>query len=235
MPHILLIRALEDALPLASHLEALGKKVLCYPLFEPVFFSIPPLENPQALIITSKNALRALKDNNHLKKIPLYVVGDQTAALAHQLGFITVLSARGSSRDLQELIIRQAQPEKGILYYLSGKIIKRDIVTELRVLGFKAQHQIVYQVNDIEHFPNSLVTNFFNKKISHVLFFSSRTTELFVDLAKASKLEKEIALNKALCLSYDVAEKAQKLLWKEIWVSPHPSTNNMLGYFDGGK
>lgn len=235
MSHVLLIRALEDALPLASHLEALGKKVLCYPLFEPMFFTVPPLENPQALIITSKNALRALKDYSHLKKIPLYVVGDQTAALAHQLGFITIFNASGNSRDLQELVTRQAKPEKGVLYYLSGQIIKRDIVHKLRVLGFKAQRQIVYQVNDIEHFSNSLITDFFNKKISHVLFFSPRTTELFVNLVKVSKLEKAIALNKALCLSYDIAEKAQKILWKEIWISPHPSTYNMLGYFDDGK
>lgn len=235
MSHVLIIRALEDALPLASHLEVLGKKVLCYPLFEPEFFTIPPLENPQALIITSKNALRAIKDNSYLKKIPLYVVGDQTAALAHQLGFITVFSARGNSRDLQELVARQAQPEKGVLYYLSGQIIKGDIVHELRVLGFKVQRQVVYQINDREHFSNSLITDFLNKKISHVLFFSPRTTELFVDLVKASKLEKEITLNKALCLSYDIAEKAQKILWKEIWISPHPSIRNMLGYFDDGK
>lgn len=235
MSHILLIRTFEDALPIASHLEALGKKVLCYPLFKPVFFAIPLLENPQALIITSKNALRALKDNNHLKKIPLYAVGDQTAALAHQLGFITVFSARGNSRDLQELVAQQARPEKGVLYYFSGQIIKRDIVRELKALGFNVQHQVVYQLNDVERFSNSLITDFFNKKISHVLFFSPRTTELFVDLVKASKLEKEIALNKALCLSYDVAEKAQKILWKEIWISPHPSTHNMLGYFHDGK
>ncbi len=235
MSHVLLIRALEDALPLASHLEALGKKVLCYPLFEPVFFAISPLENPQALLITSKNALRAIKNNSYLKKIPLYVVGDQTAALAHQLGFITVFSAKGNSRDLQELVARQARPDAGILYHLSGETIKGDIVRELRVLGFKAQRQVVYQINDIEHFSNSLTTDFFNKKISHVLFFSPRTTELFINLVKASKLEKEIALNKALCLSYDIAEKAQKILWKEIWISPHPSTHNILGYFDDGK
>ena len=235
MSHVLLIRAFEDALPLASHLKALGKKVLCHPLFEPKFFAIPLLENPQALIITSKNALRAIKDNSYLKKIPLYVVGDQTADLAHQLGFITVSNAKGNSRDLQELVARQAQPEKGVLYYLSGQIIKRDIVHELRALGFKVQRQVVYQINDTEHFSNSLITDFFNKKISHVLFFSPRTTELFVSLVKASKLEKEIALKKALCLSYDIAEKAQKILWKEIWVSPRPSTHSMLGYFDDEK
>ncbi|MDK3154981.1 hypothetical protein QPK87_00030 [Kamptonema cortianum] len=68
-----------------------------------------------------------------------------------------------------------------------------------------------------------------------MLFFSPRTTELFVNLVKASKLEKEVSLNKALCLSYDIAEKAQKILWKEIWISPYPSTHNMLGYFDDGK
>ncbi|MBX9786011.1 MAG: uroporphyrinogen-III synthase [Alphaproteobacteria bacterium] len=235
MSHVLLIRALEDAIPLASYLEALGKKALCYPLFEPIFFAIPPLENPQALIITSKNALRALNNSNHLKKVPLYVVGDQTAALAHQLGFTTVFNASGNSKDLQNLIVQQALPEEGVLYYLSGRIIKRDIVRELRALGFKAQRQVVYQTNYIERFSNSLITDFFNKKISHVLFFSPRTTELFVDLVKTSKLEKEIALNKALCLSYDIAEKAQEILWKEIWISPHPSTHNMLGYFDDGK
>lgn len=235
MSHVLLIRALEDALPLASQLEALGKKVLCYPLFEPQFFPLPPLENIQALIITSKNALRVLKDNTQLKEIPLYVVGNQTAEMAKTLGFNKVYNAGGTSQELRELVARKAQPEAGILYHLSGQIIREDIIHKLQSLGFKAERQVVYQIKDVERLPNSLVTDFVNKRISHVLFFSPRTTEVFVHLVKASKLEKEIALNKALCLSYDIAEKVQQILWKEIWISPHPSTHNMLGYFNDKK
>jgi len=235
MSHVLLIRALEDALPLASQLEGLGKKVLCYPLFEPQFFPLPPLEDIQALIITSKNALRAIKDNTQLKKTPLYVVGDQTAEMAKTLGFNKVYNAGGTSQELRELVARKAQPEAGILYHLSGQIIREDIVHELQSLGFKAERQVVYQIKDVERLPDSLITDFVNKRISHVLFFSPRTSEVFINLVKASKLEKEIALNKALCLSYDIAEKVQQILWEDIWISPLPSTHNMLVYFNEKK
>ena len=93
MRRVLLIRPQHDAFSVAEALESKGIKACSYPLFEPIFLPLPTLKNPQALIITSKNALRSLEGHEEFKKITLYVVGDQTAHLACQMGFSKIKNA----------------------------------------------------------------------------------------------------------------------------------------------
>jgi len=235
MYNVLLIRPLEDAVPLGKILKSKGVESHLYPLFEPIFLPLPFLETPQALIITSKNALRAMKAYEELKEIPLYTVGDQTATIAQQMGFSKVLNASGTSRELTELILKHAHPEKGRLYHLSGELIKTDIVNTLQSKGFQAERHIVYRIQAAKDLPPPLLSSLQNKKISHVMFFSPHTTSIFVTLLKKNKLEGAASQIISLCLSLDVAQQASQLQWKDIWISPQPTTQNMTGYFDEEK
>ena len=232
MRRVLLIRQIEEALPLSKLLESKGVEPCLYPFFKPHFLSFSPLKNPQALIITSKNALRALEDQEALKKFPLYVVGDQTAHLAQTMGFSEVLSASGTSQELTHLILHHAQREKGVLWHLSGEMIKRNIVKTLQLKGFEAERRIIYRIEEIRNFPAPLLADLRNQKISHVLFFSPHTTSIFVNLLKMNGLEEMTAQMTSLCLSQDVAERALNLKWKKIWISSPPLTQNMIEYFD---
>ena len=232
MARVLLIRSQEEADALAKDLQSKGIESVHHPLFAARFFPIPVLKAPQALIITSKNALRALKGIDELKNIPLYGVGNQTALFAQQLGFSNVTSASGTSKELLELILEKADPSKGVMYHLSGTIIKEDLVEKLRVAGFKAKRHIVYQIEDYEELPVALLSSLKNHQISHVMFFSPRTTELFVNLLSKYKVEKEACIMTALCVSHSVAEKAKLLQWAKIWISLQPTIQSMAGYFD---
>lgn len=232
MHSVLLIRPLEDALPLANALRLKGIEPCIYPLFEPYFFPLSPLTNPQALIITSKNALRAIKEQENLKQTPLYVVGDQTAELANELGFSNVFNASGNSQDLISLILQKARREEGILWYLSGEIIKTNIIEELRTKGFQAERQVVYGIKEIENVPLSFLSKLKEEKISHAMFFSPHTTTLFVNILKRHGLEKTTEKMTSLCLSQAIADKASALRWKKIWVSPKPTTKHMKDYFN---
>ncbi len=233
MHSVLLIRPKEDSLPFAKILKSKGITPFLYPLFKAIFLPFVPPKNPQALIITSKNALRAFQDYQVLKNIPLYVVGDQTASLAHQLGFSKVLSASGTAQDLINLISRTAHPGEGTLWHLSGEVIKRDLVRDLESKGFQAARKVVYQIEGINTLPPPLVSQLQNQEISHVMFFSPQTTALFINLLIKKGLEDNTPQMISLCLSDDVAKKALSLKWKEIWISPKPTTKNMLEYFDG--
>lgn len=235
MSRVLLIRSLIDALPLAKILSSKNVPSVLYPLFEPLFLPSVPLKALQAIIITSKNALRAIEKDENLKEIPLYVVGDQTANLARHKGFLKVWSASGTSTELIKLILRNAKRENGILYHLSGEIVKGNIVDELRAKGFQAERHIVYCIQKIKNLPETLFFELKNKKISHVMFFSPHTTTIFVNLINKNALEKVTCQMTALCLSQDVAEEAGFLEWKKIWVSPQPTLQNMTGYFDAEK
>lgn len=232
MSRVLLMRSHSDALPLAQALRLKGVETVSHPLFEPRFCSLPLLKNPQALLITSKNALRAIEAQENLKRIRLYVVGDQTAKLAQDLGFSEVISASGASQELQELILSKACPENGVLYHLSGKVIKSDIVKILQNEGFKAERHIVYRLKDIDHLPKSLIDDFLHNQISHVMLFSSRTTRLFGALLRKYRIEKVTNLMTAVCFSQNIAQEAEQLSWGKIWISPRPNLQSMLEYFD---
>lgn len=232
MSCILLIRALTEALPLSQELRLRGLEPVCHPLFEPSFFPLPFFKEPQAFIITSKNALRALEAREDLKTIQLYVVGDQTARLAESMGFSKVASASGTSQELGELILSQAHPDNGILYHLSGEMLKGDLVKDLQNKGFRAKRQIVYSIKDVDNLPQKLIHDLLQRTMSHVMFFSPRTTFVFATLLKKCKVESETNMVTAICLSKNVAKEAQQLTWKNIWISPRPNLKNMLRYFD---
>ena len=228
----LIIRPLRDALPLAKSLKSKGVEPYLCPLYHPRFLSVPPLKNPQALILTSKNALRALEGREDMKKIPLYAVGDETAQLARDMGFSKVISASGTSQELIQSVLQMAHPKAGILWHLSGEIVKGNIVETLNGQGFEAKQHIVYHIEPVKEIPASLLFHLQNQRLTHVLFFSSHTTLLFVNHLKMNGLEKLVCQMKAICLSQAVALKASTLTWKEIWVSPKPEVQSLIGYFD---
>lgn len=235
MHHVLLIRPLEDALPMTIFLESKGIKFSHYPLFKPHFLPLPPLTSPQALIITSKNAIRAVKEYEYLKKIPLYVVGDKTAELAKQAGFVNIESASGTNQELMNLIMKKAKRDKGILWHLSGEKVKGNMIELLNTAGFQAKREIVYSIEDAKDLPSSLCLQLKNQIISHVIFCSSRTTTVFINLLKKTMIEKSTCQMISLCLSEDIGKIALSLNWKKLWISPKPNINELMGYFDEEK
>ncbi|MBY0500853.1 MAG: uroporphyrinogen-III synthase [Alphaproteobacteria bacterium] len=232
MRRVLLTRPLIDAYPLAKILERKGIQYYLYPLFQPRFLPLLPIEDPQAVIITSKNALRAIEKYNKFKKLPLYAIGDETAQLARDMGFFHVVNASGTSKDLIKLILNTARPSEGIFWHLSGTIIHENIVEILQAHGFKAERRIVYYTEEVNTLPLSLQTHLKNHEISHVIFFSPHTVTLFVKVLKKYTLEKSACHMRALCLSKNVASKASELQWKEKWISSKPTAQSLMEYFD---
>lgn len=231
MRSILIIRQQEEAFPLADLLSTKGLTPYLCPLFVPHFFPPPSLTGAQGLIITSKNALRALRGRDEVKNIPLYVVGDETADFAKNMGFLTILSASGNAKDLIHLVRQKARPDGGILWHLSGDIITGNIQETLGEEGFDVRRHSVYKIEKTEEFPSSFVLDLKEKVISHVLFFSPHTTALFIHLLKERGLEKFTSQMTAVCLSAEVAAKVSILAWEDVWVSPHPTTQAMMEYF----
>lgn len=235
MERVLLIRPPEESQTMGRILESKGIEFCHYPLFKPLFFPVPPLHNPQALIITSKNAIRALQGYEGLREIPLYAVGDETAEFAKQTGFSNVMSASGTSQELIKLIMETAGRDQGVLWHLSGEIVKGNIIEALKSAGFEAKRQIVYQIEGVLELPDALYGELKNHRISHVIFCSSKTTTLFINLLKKIKIKKMACQIIALCLSHHIRGNALDLQWKQIWVSPKPNIQDLMRYFDGEK
>jgi uroporphyrinogen-III synthase len=110
---ILVTRPQPDNEKTGASLRARGFDVLLAPMlrFEPVALPDEPAADYAAVIVTSANALRAVEPQlaeYGLLGLPLFAVGERTAAAARKAGFGSVISADGDGADLRDLVVAQA-------------------------------------------------------------------------------------------------------------------------------
>ena len=83
--------------------------------FEPVPFQDDADATYGAVIVTSANALRAIEPQlagSRLLKLPLFAVGEHTAAAARDAGFGKVIAAEGDAGALRDLVLAQREGEE---------------------------------------------------------------------------------------------------------------------------
>src|SRR5271163_5157925 len=95
---VLVTRPQPDDEATAAALRARGLEVVRAPMlrFEPVAFHDDLDANYGAVIVTSANALRGIEPHlagSRLLKLPLFAVGEHTAAAARRVGFEKVMPA----------------------------------------------------------------------------------------------------------------------------------------------
>ena len=110
---ILVTRPQPDNEKTGASLRARGFEVLLAPMlrYEPVALPDEPTADYAAVIVTSANALRAVEPQlaeYGLLDLPLFAVGERTAAAARKAGFGSVISADGDGADLRDLVVAQA-------------------------------------------------------------------------------------------------------------------------------
>ena len=99
--------------------------------FEPVVPADDLDEGFGAVIVTSANAFRAIEAQlAGLLQLPLFAVGEHTAAEARRLGFAKVIAAEGDASKLRERVRKEAG-KGGRLLYLAGADLSRDLAGEL--------------------------------------------------------------------------------------------------------
>ena len=116
---LLVTRPEPDALKLGGVLEEMGHEATVDPLLSVSFEGGEPvdLDSAQALIATSRNALRAIKASPALiiaRALPLFAVGKATAAEARALGFETVVTGAGTAAELVAHIVSALDPAAGL-------------------------------------------------------------------------------------------------------------------------
>src|SRR5258706_15554922 len=102
---VLVTRPDPDGESTAVALRARGFEVLLAPIlrFEPVAFHDDEDAHYDAVIVTSANALRGIEPHlagSRLLKLPLFAVGDHTAAPTRSAGFSNVIVAKGDAAGL---------------------------------------------------------------------------------------------------------------------------------------
>jgi uroporphyrinogen-III synthase len=197
---IVVTRPQADGERTAAALEALGHEVLVAPLMriEPVAVDLTGTWS--AIVITSANALVAVPATAD-KTLPVFAVGDRSAEAARRAGFSQVSSANGDIKDLVRLVAARATGAKTPLLYLAGEDRAGDFVAH----GIDAEMKVVYRIV-AEVFPPVLAAALEAGDVDAVLHFSRRSTELFVEGARASGVAGPAEDVRHLCLSAQVAE-----------------------------
>ena len=137
---VLVTRPHPDDETTAASLRARGFEVLRAPMlrFEPVAVHEDMNARYSAVIVTSANALRGIEP--HLKghrmlELPLFAVGEHTAAAARRAGFTHVVSANADAANLRYLVLASLRAKElkkaSTLLYLAGAELSRDLASEL--------------------------------------------------------------------------------------------------------
>lgn len=226
---VLITRPQREAKTLQSILEEKGIASLCEPLLhiQELEFEPGPFLEHDVLIVTSSNALRIFCEKISERHIPVLSVGDQTAQLAHNLGFKTVQSASGRAEDLLALILKNI-PNTKRLHYPRGADIAFDLEEALLEKGYNVQAYITYKAQALDAFSAPIQEAFQNQEISHILLYSPRSARVFNQLMANHDLDDSLSYTKILCLSDSMLGCLDQKLLKTVEVSEAPNQESLL-------
>ena len=146
--NILITRPLIDSEDLMGKLFSLGHKIIHIPTLKISAVKTESVDINQydALIFTSANAIRNLKVVSEEKSKLCFCVGSITEKIARQSGYYNTLSAGGTVNALKNLIINSNQiNEKSKIAYFCGDNVAYDLDLELKKEGLKISKIINYK------------------------------------------------------------------------------------------
>lgn len=231
--HLLVTRPEPDASKFSRELKGLGHEISLEPLTEITFSkrTVPNLDGAQAVVVTSRNALRAVDVGGGCKppiSIPLFAVGPATASLAKEMGVKTIIEGPGSAQDLFPLITERCQPDAGLIVHLSGRDIAIDLAGPLKANGFLVERHILYSLARRTDFSAQLQEKLRVGDIQGVVLMSPLTARVYANLIKKHGLETAVQKIIHFCLSKKVAQQLSDLGQHQSRVPPKPNGQEIL-------
>ena len=234
---ILVTRPHPDNETTAESLRARGHAVLLAPAlkFEPVAFHDESETPYGAILVTSANAIRAvapqLRDLG-LLALPLFAVGEHTAAAARDAGFAKVIVAGGDAASLRDKVMQSARDKvlkkKSALLYLAGADLSRDLGGELDAEGFSVVTQPTYRMIPVKHLPREVCEGFAAHGVEAVLHYSRRSARAFLDAARDEGGEISALAIPQCCLSETVAGALRDAGASQVLVAATPDENALF-------
>jgi uroporphyrinogen-III synthase len=238
---VLVTRPQPDDEATAAGLRARGFDVLQAPMlrFEPVTFSDDEDMRYGAVIVTSANALRGLAPHlaaSRLLKLPLFAVGENTAAAARTIGFENVISANGDAIGLRDLVLASAKAKElkktSPLLYLAGADLARDLAGELGERGFTVVTQTTYRMSPVASLPRETCEAFVANRVEAVLHYSRRSARAFLDAARTGGVEISALAIPQCCISAAVASVVRDAGAAQVMVAASPDENALFEALD---
>jgi uroporphyrinogen-III synthase len=231
--HVLITRPEPDAAELRARLEALGHEVTVEPLLriERLPIAAAALDGVAAVIVTSRNGLRALAESAAIevaRKLPIIAVGPGTAQLAREIGFAHVIEGPGTARDLVPVIVETSHSLPGPLAHARGEEVAFDLHGALKAQGIMVREVIAYRAIPASGFEPRTAALLASGAIDAVILMSPRTGATFARLMTGEGLREAAGKLVFLCLSPAVAASVEPLAPGRVEVSESPNSAAML-------
>jgi uroporphyrinogen-III synthase len=224
--HLLVTRPEPDAATTAQRLREMGHRVTVEPLLRIVVAPAPAdLPRPTALIVTSRNGLRALAawpQAAAWRGLPLFANGDATAQSARSAGFTEVSSTSSDAASLIRLMQAKLPPDGPVLY-IAAHDRAGALATGLHRSGYDIRVVEAYSAERATRLSTGLSAALAAGDIDGALFYSRRTAETFRQLVEGT----EIRLAHAFALSRQVAVPIERLA-RNIHIAAVPDEASLL-------
>lgn len=223
---LLVTRPQPDAERTAAVLRQHGHSVVTAPLvrIEPLVDA--PIGDQQwaAILVTSANAAAAIAMHERktaLLNVPVFAVGDRSAAAMRIAAFAEVISASGAVADLTRLVAGRLKPNATLLY-LAGEERAGDLAGDLDAQGFTVHTAIVYRAVMAATLPKD-ASDALAAGLDGVLHLSPRSAEAYVNGARAAGVLSQALAPTQFCLSDQIAAPLRRAGAATIGIAPRPN------------
>lgn len=189
------------------------------------------LKENDTLIITSANALKALEEASSQQfDLPVYTVGASTAEKARAMGFKQVHYGGEDATALSATlrITFENRKKKVRLLYPSGYVVSHDMAATLAASGIEVQRVVLYDAHSVECFSEPTLAMFKEGVIDAIMFYSTRSASIFVQLTREAEIEKRLGSIDALVMSQRVAAELSSLSFAAVKVARRPTQTSMI-------
>ncbi|KAB1081382.1 uroporphyrinogen-III synthase [Methylobacterium soli] len=212
-----------------ERLRALGHQ----PLVAPVLMVRPtgaalPAEAPDAILLTSANAVAALRGAaGRLRGRPVFAVGARTAALAQAAGLGPVTDAGGDAADLVRVVRARLAPGRRLLH-VAGAERKAEPAASLRAAGYDLAIVVAYAAEPVAALPGPVADALRAGGLDAALHYSRRSAAVAAERADAAGLGGAFGALKHYCLSADVAVALEAAGIAAHFVPARPREEDLL-------
>ncbi|MFY9655572.1 MAG: uroporphyrinogen-III synthase [Methylocystis sp.] len=181
MRRALVLRAREDARRTEKKLADIGFACVLSPALEIVATGAKaPAGDFDAVIVTSAKALEHGDQTASLRRLPLFVVGARTAALAERLGWRIAGRAPESAALLSVILGDRTSPRR--LLYLAGRQRRDKLEAQLRWAGCEVFTLEAYEAREATALTREAAKALASGELSAALHYSPRSAAIFARL-----------------------------------------------------
>lgn len=184
----------------------------------------------QAILLTSGQAVGPLAEaadaDPLLRRLPLFAVGEASAARARAAGFGDTTSAGGNATDLAALVLARRPVGDGLLL-ATGEGQGVALAASLRRAGYRLHRRVVYAAEPVRRLPGAGQAALQAGGVAACLFFSAETARNFERLCPFA-FHPLLGAIRALAISPAVAEALAGLPWGSVESAAHPDARALL-------